>query len=879
MPSPPPGVGVFATSDAVIGNEGIEMREISTWAERSRAREVIAILDCCHAGSIVNAVTKEVLSEAEQGFSSRPGRAVLAACSAHQQGWEALSDEQKVLGAFSSHIIGGLRGAARLRHGTNVRASVLGAHVTDVFRSWQQSPITHNSETGDRHCIITSGFDAEKPPKRSIAKTALDTLRPKAQITTLYIGVPFKPSTTFVGRSAELDFLRSMLLDGSKPIAVSATVEGLGGIGKTELVLQLLNDQQIASAFATIVWLDAAGPLFPQWEETARKLEIRRVSKEPHTLLKQIASKLRERGNALFILDNASQWEPVRTQIPDGFPLLVTTRTHDFGGPSFHHTELGVLSDDAAADFFEKLVPAISVNPALPRLIRALEGHALAIELAAHYIRDFCSPEEYLNRLSTLQKEMPEGLVAKTHYNQTVDSCLRITWDTLKSDSARLLWRKASLFAPTSAHRDLLRVSFVCGGSDSSASDIAREIAFEEYRSRRWQQEERSSNPYPEFDPNALAGIGKAEDFDAAYAELRDCHVLARVEGFNGERWAMHRLVRDFARPRLQEHEISIHAISLADWLRDPTLPITLEIPHFVAAILDVARVGRPFQGRRVEREIGFRGGGLFESGYMLQFIREELNDPKALTLILSGLSDINPDVRVASVELLENVGPIPEVLEGLAHALDDADPKVRETAGQTLAQHGGERTLAILSETLASPNARARITAIRALTLMGAKAWPALRAGLQNDIEDVRMEAALSLSEQGQSDGIATLTSAVGRNAIERKRLAFALASANDERAVEPLCGLLRDRNQSWSVRRTAATHLGKLKSVRAVSALTRALNDHDNDVREAAIKALAEIGDRSPLATLEIVAAKDKYENVKKAAAAAIQKLRGGK
>lgn len=57
-----------------------------------------------------------------------------------------------------------------------------------------------------------------------------------------------KPSQLFIGRSAELDYLRSMLIDGSKPVAISATVEGLGGIGKTELILQLLQEPEILSA-------------------------------------------------------------------------------------------------------------------------------------------------------------------------------------------------------------------------------------------------------------------------------------------------------------------------------------------------------------------------------------------------------------------------------------------------------------------------------------------------------------------------------------------------------------------------------------------------------------------------------------------------------
>jgi HEAT repeat protein len=854
----PPGEGVFAASDAQERNEGVAMQEIGFWADRSNAREVIAILDCCHAGATVSVTIEALNREADQGFSNRPGRAILAACSANQRGWEAQDDAQQRLGAFSSHVIEGIEGAARLRRGMNVRASVLGAHVTDVFSSWQQSPVCKSCETGDRHCIIASGFNAE--PALKIAKAK-------------YIGVPFKPSATFVGRSAEIDFLRSMLLDGSKPIAVSATVEGLGGIGKTELVLQLLNDQGIASAFATIVWLDGAGPLLPQWEEVARKLELG-IAKDSVTLLKEIVGELKDRGDALFVLDNASQWETIMGQIPDEFPLLVTTRTRDFGGPSFHHTELGVLTNDAAKEFFVKLIPGIATNATLPRLIEILEGHALAIELAGHYIRDFCSPEEYVSKLNSLQNGIPEDIVGKTQYKRTVDSCIQITWDSLKSDSARLLWRKAALFAPTSAHRDLLRVSFTCGVKNGGeAKYLVREILYEARYHHRERRPGRPQN-WREFDETSLSIVGKAEEFDSAYSALRDCHILSRVEGFNGERWAMHRLVRDFARARLEKFEISIHAMSLADWLRDPSLPIEIETPHFVAAILDAARAGYELGGRRFEREIRGRGPITFQSEYMLRFIRDQLNDPKALTLILSGLSDINSDVRVASIELLENAGPIPEVFDGLANALEDPDPDVRNTAGETLAHHGGERTVSILSQALHGPNARTRITGVRALALMGEKGQDALGVALNNGDENVRIEAALSLCEQGRSEAADMVADMLGSRSSVSIRAIFALASIGDERAIGPLGDLLRDSNAS--ARYEAVEHLKEMGSTAAVTTLISALDHVSGYLKKEIIDALVEIGSPAPISKFEHIAEVDKEIEIRKAAAAAVKKLR---
>lgn len=788
----PPNTGVFATSDAEIRNEGVSMRELSDWAKASQSREVIAIIDCCHAGAAVSVTPAVISTEASSGFSDQPGRAILAACEAHQQGWEVQDQDQETLGVFSHHILEGLAGAARLRGSSNVRASVLGAHVTEVFSSWRQSPIHSNCETGGRHCVITSGF-AEEPRRPDQAFGG-----------PLYVGLPFKPAEAFFGRSAEIDFLRSMLVGGKKPIAVSATVEGLGGIGKTELVLQLMNDPSIASSFATIIWLDGAGPLAPQWQEVGIQLKLKNLPKKHTDLLDRVVSALHRRGNTLVVLDNASEWEPVKHLIPPTLPLLVTTRTRGFGGASFRHTDLGVLSDDAARDFLENSVPGIAGNPALPRLVELLEGHALAIELAGHYIRDFCTPQEYVDKLIKRQLETPKSVVSKTHYQATVDGCLEITWESLRSDDARLLWKKAALFAPTSAHRDLLRTSFVGGGEDTELKWVLRELEHMQPT---------------EFGDGGIGDIlGRPESFEDAYAELRGCHVLARVEGHNGERWAMHRLVRDFGRSRLRQGEIHLHAMCMADWLRNPIFPIGPEISHFVAAILDSARARTPamldalFLGRRryqraFDREIAHRispqllSGDGFGTEYLIQFIRDELSDPKALTLILAGLSDLNEDVRAQAIRLIESIGPIPELLDGLGAALNDPDREVRELAGKTLANYGGERTVEILVEALTAEKPSARRTAVHALTLIGSKGNDALVVALGNDDRETRTQAAISLCEQGRTEGVDIALSSLSEMfGSDLNRCIRALGATRDSRSLPALCKAAEQEDTRWT-------------------------------------------------------------------------------
>ena len=278
-------------------------------------------------------------------------------------------------------------------------------------------------------------------------------------------------------------------------------------------------------------------------------------------------------------------------------PLLVTTRTHGFGGNTFRHVELAVLSEDAATSLLVQTVPELKDDPSLPRLVHELAGHVLALELAGWNIRyQGLSATEYIERLNKHHGDSPHALTS-TRYGRTVDGCLAITWDGLHLDASRALWRRAALFAPVSAHRELLRVSFV------SDTLIAQEIREEiNYLTRRAPEELKKSY--------LRTLMYTSKDFDEAYTELRACHILSRVEGFNGVRWAMHRLVRDFGRARMQPGEVAIHSMALSEWLRHPTLPITPEIPHFVAATLDAARYADEFgflSGRYVARELTHR--------------------------------------------------------------------------------------------------------------------------------------------------------------------------------------------------------------------------------------------------------------------------------
>jgi hypothetical protein len=612
-------------------------------------------------------------------------------------------------------------------------APTYASYVTDVFSSWRQTPLSIVVDGGDYLCTITDLPAAAEPPRSDASA------RRPSQL----VGVPFRPSAFFVGRSSELDWLLTTLLDQKRRIAVTASVEGLGGIGKTELILQLLHHPQMTAAFDIFLWLDAAGPLSPQWERTASELGIEVVGTDAAEIVARIGAELRRRYRALIVLDNAHEWASVAHLIPPDIPLVVTTRTRQFGGAAFIHQELTVLPPPAATELLVKSVAWLKDDPDLPRLVERLDGHALALEIAASNIQYWeLSAGAYMERLNQYQTDST-GAPSATGARQTVDSCLGLTWNALRHEASRTLWRRAALFAPVPAHRDLLRVSF-------SGMWHTRE----ELHGMLGSDEEGRLPPYLQHDKGQFPG---------AYAELRAVHVLGRVEGFTGERWAMHRLVRDFGRARLQKGEVMMHGLAMSEWLQDPTLPLGPEIPHFVSTILDTARfVGevRTARERRrsTAREVAHLTAGLLGSRGMIEFIRDELHDPRALTIILDGLSDVNDDVRFQSIQLLRTMGPVPEVLKGLVSSLAHPDARTRELAAETLIRYGDASTAEVVGEALRDPRGVVRLVAVSTLVKMGTDAFDTLRLALLHTDPAVQLGSALALACAGVAEAVDVL-------------------------------------------------------------------------------------------------------------------------
>ncbi len=122
--------GYLVTQDATAYDEGLSMKEVLTLANKSKAHEVVIILDCCYSGQF------GIIPEIDHiGENLREGISVLTASSAHEPSVEVNGN-----GIFTKLIYEALQGGASDVLG-NVTVASIYAYVDQILGAWEQRPL------------------------------------------------------------------------------------------------------------------------------------------------------------------------------------------------------------------------------------------------------------------------------------------------------------------------------------------------------------------------------------------------------------------------------------------------------------------------------------------------------------------------------------------------------------------------------------------------------------------------------------------------------------------------------------------------------------------------------------------------------------------
>lgn len=302
-------------------------------------------------------------------------------------------------------------------------------------------------------------------------------------------------STAFIGRRRFID-TTSPALDTSRLI----TMVGAGGVGKTRAAIQLGRTR--TRTVPDGVWLvDLAAVDDPELVPRAVAAALGIHDQSQRAAVDTVVAHLADRDQLLLILDNCEHVSAAAAELADailrGAPnayILATSRQR-LGVPGEHITQvppMGVpdLSEVGDSSSLDSLAHHDAVRlfldraaevgadltdedaAAVGRLVRALEGVPLAIELAAARTATM-SVQDIVARLDDpLRLLSGGGRIAHPHHHLTLDATL--TWSyNLCSPAERCLWARLAIFA---AGFDLAAVEAVCADEHLPANDIINVI-------------------------------------------------------------------------------------------------------------------------------------------------------------------------------------------------------------------------------------------------------------------------------------------------------------------------------------------------------------------------------------------------------------------
>lgn len=261
----------------------------------------------------------------------------------------------------------------------------------------------------------------------------------------------------FVGRERDLESLNQQLQRHNQ--VVITAVEGMGGVGKTELAIQYsLLELQRKNYPGGICWIRAReqdiGLQIVNFARTDLDLKPPDDLKPP-ARVRWCWKRWRE-GNTLIVFDDVKDYSDIKPYLPpqpSQFKVLITTRLK-LDLPSSMY--LAVLSEPDALELLSQLVSAEKVEQELEtakELCQRLGYLPLALQLVGRYVKKRrISLAEELRRLEEKGLGHPSMEVPENDPTWTIDirrgvkAAFELSWDRL-SKNARELGCLLSLFA------------------------------------------------------------------------------------------------------------------------------------------------------------------------------------------------------------------------------------------------------------------------------------------------------------------------------------------------------------------------------------------------------------------------------------------------
>jgi tetratricopeptide (TPR) repeat protein len=257
-------------------------------------------------------------------------------------------------------------------------------------------------------------------------------------------------NASFTGRSAMLDRLRDELAEGMAVVMPQALF-GLGGVGKTQLVLEYAH--RFKSDYDLVWWVSAEQEnlIDAELANIAPKIGIRSAEN-----INEAADAVREalrRGQPyrrwLIVFDNADEPEKLEPHLPTGPGHIIITSRNSGWAHLAASLEVDAFTRDESVEHLVRRVPGLGTTAA-DQVAEMLGDLPLAIELASGWLEATAMPvEDYLHHLRTRMAEWLSQNKA-TDYPVTAAVSWQVSIDRLRQDSpaAVRLIELCSCFSP-----------------------------------------------------------------------------------------------------------------------------------------------------------------------------------------------------------------------------------------------------------------------------------------------------------------------------------------------------------------------------------------------------------------------------------------------
>lgn len=236
--------------------------------------------------------------------------------------------------------------------------------------------------------------------------------------------VPFLRNRHFVGQEVYLNKLENLLCTEGPPPAIAIT--GLGGVGKTQIAIELAHRMRKEHSDCSIFWLPAtsAESIQQGFEDIARLLNVHTPEQEQDGLKKAVQHTLNQdsMGRWLLILDNVDDMELWSSELKGFLPrrqhgcVVCTTRSREVAVELTisEVIEVSEMGEQTGLNMLSKLLvrqELLGAKQDAQELLRQLTFLPLAITQAAAYInKKGVTLSDYLSLLKEQEEEVVELL-------------------------------------------------------------------------------------------------------------------------------------------------------------------------------------------------------------------------------------------------------------------------------------------------------------------------------------------------------------------------------------------------------------------------------------------------------------------------------------